>query len=227
VLIEEARWIRGQLASCQDSEIFPFVNVGSSTGAFRALTQPHVDAEIFTPLAERGGTVWHVDIKEAPGVDLVGDLENPEFVAKIRRDFAPQCVLVSNLLEHVSQPERVADSVLAAVPVGGLIIVSGPRVYPYHPDPIDTRFRPSLGEVQRLFPGTRLMAGDIIPSSTWTPWGGRGNGSRVRATKYLARIAVPVYRPRAWRRRLDAIPYIFSGVSAYAAVLTKESERRA
>jgi hypothetical protein len=220
VLIEEAKWIGRYFASCADEEIFPLVNVGSSTGAFRAVTQPHLDREIFSPLADRGGTVYHVDVKDAPGVDLVGDLEDEEFIARLRDELMPRSILVSNLLEHVRDPRRVADAVVSIAPAGALIIVSGPRSYPYHPDPIDTRFRPSVEEVHALFTGTRLLGGEIIAAPSWSAWGGRA-GDRTAAAKYFARLAVPMYRPLSWRRRLDRLPYAVSGVSAYIALLVK------
>ena len=34
---------------------------------------------------------------------------------------------------------------------GGLAIVSVPKAYPFHPDPIDTMYRPTLSELEALW----------------------------------------------------------------------------
>jgi hypothetical protein len=221
MLPEEASWLGARLASLPDEQIFPLLNIGSSTGRFRSVTQPHIDKEIFARLAERGGAVQHVDIKRAPGVDIVGDLHDPAFSDWLRSSVAPRAILVSNLLEHVYDPAAVARVVTAIAPPGGLIIVSGPHAYPYHPDPIDTRFRPSLEEVHALFPGTRLLEGEIVRSQVWRPWAAVPAGG-VSSLSYFARLALPIYRPSGWRRRLSSLPFVFRQVSAYAAILAKE-----
>jgi hypothetical protein len=224
MLEEEATWLGSRLASLPDAELFPFLNVGSSTGAFRAVTQPHIDREIFQPLQARGGTVYHVDMKRAPGVDFAGDILDADFRAVISERVAARCVMISNLLEHVRDRVAVAAGVSDFVAPGGLLIVSGPRTYPYHPDPIDTRFRPSVEEVHALFPDTELIDGEIVMSPTWRPWSSLGQGRRGAAL-YVGRLALPIYRPRAWRRRMDSAPYVFRRASAYAVVLKKEDDR--
>ncbi len=221
MLSEEAKWLGRRIESCRDDQLFPFLNVGSSTGEFRSVTQPHIDAEIFRPLRRRGGPICHLDMKDAPGVDIVGDVLDPAVVGQVRETVVPHCVLLSNLLEHVTDPANVARAVTDFVGPGGLIFVSGPRRYPYHPDPIDTRFRPTVDQLHSLFPGTRLVDADLVVSRGWRPWSHLSAG-RFNAVLYLARIALPIYRPRAWRRRLDSLPFAFRRVSAYAVLLVKE-----
>jgi SAM-dependent methyltransferase len=220
MLVEEARWLADRILSQDKSDLFPFLNLGSSTGDFREREQPHIQREIFGPLARRGGPVYHVDIKSAQGVDLVGDILDPDFVTRIRTTVVPRCVLVSNLLEHVLDPARVAESIVGLVPPGGLIVVSGPCSYPYHPDPIDNRFRPNVAEAHSLFPGTDLLEGGLIVSGTWRPWA-HFNAGRLNVLLYFARLAVPFYRPKAWRRRMDSFPYVFRRASAHAVVLRR------
>ena len=43
----------------------------------------------------------------------------------------------------------MAHHCLDLLPIGGLIFVTVPLSYPYHRDPIDTMFRPSLAELGR------------------------------------------------------------------------------
>ena len=49
-----------------------------------------------------------------------------------------RCVLLSNLLEHVQDREKLASSCEEIVGTGGLILATVPSSYPYHADPIDT-----------------------------------------------------------------------------------------
>jgi hypothetical protein len=222
MLIEEAQWIAAAFAAMPDDELFPLINVGSSTYEHRAIDQPHIERDVFRPLAERRGQVVHVDAKAADGVDVVGDLVDPRFVARLRDQLAPRALLVSNLLEHVIDREAVAGSLVLLVRPGGVIVVTGPHRYPYHPDPIDTRFRPSPAEVHALFPGTMVRTQTIIVSRTWRPWRA-GPGQGRRAGLYALRLAAPFYRPRSWRRRVDTVPYVVEPVSAYATILVKDS----
>lgn len=217
MLAEEAAWLGARIRERRNEELFPFLNVGSSTETFRTCTQPYIEREIFAPLRRRGGPILHLDIKHAPGVDLVGDLMDPEFLSRVRETVTPRCVLVSNLLEHVPDPVKVAQRVASLVPPGGLILVSGPHAYPYHPDPLDNLFRPHLEEARSLFDPVIPVQEQIIESPSWRPW----TGTSRSALLFLSRLAVPFYRPRAWRRRMDSFPFLFRRASAYALVLEK------
>jgi hypothetical protein len=223
LLAEEARWLAGCFQHTPSPELFPLLNVGSSTAEFRTVTQPFIQREIFNPLARRGGDVVHVDAKASPGVDVTGDMTDPGFVAHLKSEIPVQSVLVSNLLEHVTDRSLLARVVLDLVPAGGLIFVSGPHRYPYHPDPIDTGFRPSLTEVHALFPGTSILDSAIIPSPTWRPWGRSAQPGVARA-RYFARLCLPVYRPADWRLAVRGAAYLLRPPSAYGIVLAKGSQ---
>ena len=169
MLVNEARWFRDRLAALESGEVFPLLNVGSHTAEFRAQGQPWIEREIFAPLAARGGQVVHTDIRAAAGVDLVGDLLDPAFREYLRwRKF--RSVMFCNVLEHVSQREPIAHVVADVVAPGGLLFVSCPHDFPYHPDPIDTLFRPSVAELAALFPGTSLVAGEVVACGNLTTY---------------------------------------------------------
>lgn len=102
-------------------------------------------------LAAAGREIVNVDIVDGPGVDLVGDICDPSFRASIR-GVAPSAVLAANVLEHVPDARRFSAALADLVPPGARLIVTVPHRFPYHPDPIDTRFRPSVDELQALFP---------------------------------------------------------------------------
>jgi hypothetical protein len=210
----ESQWIGEQMAAVPDAELFPLLDVGSSTEEFRTKMQPHVDANVFAPLRKRGGKVWHLDQKANPGVDLVGDLADPAFQARVRA-LEVRSALMSNLFEHVTDRQALADLVLGIIPPGGYIFVSGPHRYPYHPDPLDTMFRPTPQEMAAYFPGTTVVNSAIIADGSWR----RGGRSLPRT---LARLLVPVYRPAQWVQRVRETPYLFKEIKAFGLVLRKQ-----
>src|ERR1035437_10160268 len=137
MLIEEAAWFANQLAGFAPSEVFPMCNVGSSTKAFRTQQQPWIEQLLFRPASLRGGSVTHLDMKAAPGVDLVMDLAAPEFRAVVSR-MQFKSVFCSNLLEHVIQRDAICRTLLSIISAGGYLFISVQFCFPYHPDPIDT-----------------------------------------------------------------------------------------
>ena len=160
MLIPEARWY-GQQIKKREAGLFPMLNLGSQTLTFRTQIQPWLDRYLFAPARCKGYRVVHSDLQAAEGVDLVGDLTDPAFRERlIQSQF--RSVLCSNLLEHVRQPEVIAATVAQIVPPGGYLLVSAPFHFPYHPDPIDTMFRPSPQALAALFPETDLVEAKLI-----------------------------------------------------------------
>ncbi|MBL0946733.1 hypothetical protein [Brevundimonas sp.] len=208
--VSEAKWIRGALKGIDG----PILNLGSSTKTFREDLKPHIDREVFSPLRADGVEVVHADMKQAPGVDLVGDITDPVYQEQlVARHF--RAILVSNLLEHVRDPGIVADACRRILPEGGLICVTGPYRYPYHADPIDTMYRPTPEEFASLFKG-ELVVGEIIDGGTLR--------DDVRSLPhYLAqsgwRILNWPRRPKAARARASALTYLFRPFEISCAVI--------
>ncbi len=141
------------------------VNVGSSTSKVREVDQPWIDECIFAQLRQRGGRIIHLDLKPDDGVDIVGDMNDPRCWSQLTA-VAPRSVFCSNVLEHVTDRPALCKKIVELVAPGGYVIVSVPRAFPYHPDPIDSMFRPSVHELVGLFPGTRLLTGEIVDCGT-------------------------------------------------------------
>ena len=165
MLVNEARWIGKTLSRIQAVELTPILNVGSATADFRQKVQPWIDKEIFAPLKGRGVQVEHTDIQEGAGVDLPGDLSDNSFVMRLAaRRY--RSLLCCNLLEHVNEPAEVAATLETMVVAGGYLVVTVPRSFPYHPDPIDTMFRPDVAELSELFRDCRLLQGATLDCGT-------------------------------------------------------------
>jgi hypothetical protein len=217
MLKPEAHWLRDELAKLPDEDLFPLLNLGSSTGEFRTTGQPHIDSEVFAPLRARGGNVIHVDMKEAEGVDMAGDLTQPEFMREVM-ELRPRSVMVSNLLEHVVDRKSITDAVLEVLPAGGLVIATGPYKYPKHEDPIDTMFRVDPEGAAELFPGTSVVAGAVIDAGRYGQW--RPPYARS-PLKLLRRAAIPYPGTRSWRMVVPYVPYLVKHAKAFGVILRK------
>jgi hypothetical protein len=205
------------------SRVFPMCNVGSSTERFRQKEQPWIDRYIFRPAREGNQVVKHIDTKAALGVDLVGDLTDARLVAEVS-GMGFRSVMCSNLLEHVIDRPRIAHSLLTIVSPGGYLFLSCPYQYPFHPDPIDTMFRPTAEELAELFPGTRIYRQDLVRGGTFLHELLR---RPLASARLLGRMALPFYRPAAWhagRSYLRAhLPWIFKRFESTCLVLEKAS----
>ena len=173
------------------------LNIGSSTEDFRTRRQPHIDEFIFAPLRNSGVRVLHCDLKPEDGVDLVGDVLDPAFQKQLRA-LGAQLLICSNLLEHLEDPQAFASACAKLVAPGGHAIVTVPSSYPYHPDPIDTLFRPTPEQLADMFPGWQVVKKQQLACGNARAdiLGSRRGPSRL--AHYLIRLATPFYRPRLW-----------------------------
>jgi SAM-dependent methyltransferase len=159
----EAKWFGRALRDTDAAELSPILNLGSSTVEFRTVTKPHIDRELFAPLASRGVTVIHADLKEDNGVDVAGDFLEPVVQDEIRA-LGVRSIMCNNLLEHVTDVGEVCSALSRLCPAGGLLFISVPNQYPFHPDPIDNGFRPDIAQLSKILGavGFELRSGDVI-----------------------------------------------------------------
>jgi len=214
----EARWLRGALDMFPAERLSPLLNLGSSSADIREVVQPWIEDQLFRPLRTRGVEVVHVDMRELPGVDVQADLTDPDDVLRLSA-LRPGALLCCNLLEHVIEPDRLADHCLNLLAVGGLVFVTVPFSYPYHRDPIETMYRPSPSELSDLFTGTRLLDGTIL---------GMGESYRdaVRERPWLllrhvSRFPVPFLSVRKWKRSMARLYWLAAEYRITCAVFEK------
>ncbi len=220
MLIQEAKWFGQNIYSLDYNNIFPMLNVGSSTATFREIEQPYIDKYIFKPAREGMQKVCHFDIKDAPGVDIVGDLSDSKFLQKLNiQKF--NSVFCSNLLEHVVNRKETCRIISSIIPVGGFVFVSCPYKYPWHADPIDTMFRPNVDELAACFSNTDIICGEVITGPTYFDC---ITCNLQILTKAIIRIFMPFYRPRGWVTAVHKIPWLFRNYQITLLVLQKKSE---
>lgn len=216
----ESQWIGEWIAKQSSAAITPVLELGSADHKFRTQDQPHIDRNIHSVLRGRGIAVVHSDQKRGEGVDISGDIYSKTVQDKLR-DTRARLILCCNIFEHVQDRHKFAmicDSLL--VP-DGLIIISVPFSYPYHPDPIDTGYRPSVTEVAELFYGYQIDAFDTIVCPTFwdelkatgRPWRGLG--------RTIAKIMIPVGGLSAVKARASRMKWLNRPYLQTIAVLKK------
>lgn len=180
-------------------------------------TQSWIDRYIFAPARRRGLQVVHMDMKAAPGVDLVCDLTDVKTGVQLRT-IKINSVLCSNLLEHVEDRERISALIESIVPPDGYIVVTCPYQYPYHPDPIDTGYRPTPAELATLFKQSRVVRGEIVDRGTHL---GRLVRNLAAFLRTLVRLFAPFYRPFVWLRTAHAQAWLLRTFRVSGVVLQK------
>jgi len=222
MLIEEAKWLGEKLYNL-GNEHFPMINIGSSTSVFRTQIQPHIDEYIFKRLIKQGKKVFHADIKEAEGVDLVGDVNDEKFISQVK-NLQIKSVFSSNLLEHLISPQMVCRHLEDMLDSGGILMVSVPHLYPYHRDPIDTKFRPSINELCSLFPNCTLLDGKIITSADTHAkalWKKIRQGNFLSVAITVKRWLLPLRGMEEWQKARGDMLNLFKPYKITCVVLKK------
>ncbi|RYY57146.1 MAG: methyltransferase domain-containing protein [Chitinophagaceae bacterium] len=216
MLFNESNWIGDILLKITGENQMRLLNIGSSTLHFRTVEQPHIHANVFARLRPATDVV-HLDMKKSEGVDIVGNLMDEQFLASLKSGF--DIALCSNLLEHVTEPQLIIDKLEEVVRPGGYIIVSGPYLFPYHNDPIDTMFRPSVKELAAMFHHCELVEGSII--SEQDSHFDKLKSSPVALLKFGARLLTPFYKFNSWKKLASGLPHFFRKFEVVAVLLRR------
>lgn len=219
MLKAEAQWIGQALSQLETGEISPLLNVGSGTAAVREHVQPWIDREIFAPLRERGVNVQHLDIQDGAGIDLHGDLYDDAFVTKLGEN-GYRALLCCNVLEHVLDPAAISAKLERLVPVGGYLLFTVPNRFPYHPDPIDTMFRPGLEELVKLFPHCTLAQGAV--QNCGTGWDLVEHEPRIMISQVKRRLAGR-QEHGGMKGTASFLPWLFRRFKINCVLLQKQS----
>jgi SAM-dependent methyltransferase len=218
----EAIWLRRKLDEIPAEALSPLVNLGSSTGAFRANLQFWTEEQLFAPLRARGVRLVHVDRREEDdGIDIRADLMDDRGLAEVKA-VRPRAALCCNLLEHVEDPAALARRCMDVVLPGGYLFVTVPNSYPYHRDPIDTMFRPTPEEIAALLPNEKMITGEIIDVEESyldevrkRPW---------IVLRHVIRFPFPFVQPHRWKRNMRKLHWLTNNYRVTCAVFRKAGE---
>ncbi|MCA9048822.1 MAG: hypothetical protein KDA89_08850 [Planctomycetaceae bacterium] len=217
MLRNEAYWIGETLSRFAPADLSPLINLGSSTEAFRTVVQPHIDAGILRPLTDRGVRIIHSDLADGPGIDISGDIYTGEVMDRLKAE-GPCSVLCSNMFEHVSDRPRLAAALTELLSPGGILLVTVPHSFPWHPDPLDTMYRPTPAQIHELLPEFDLLEGAVVSCGTLVS---RYCGSpRFMAAQILGSL-IPI-PPGRWFRSLHHWCWLFRSYKVSCAVLVRK-----
>jgi hypothetical protein len=88
---------------------------------------------------------------------------------------AADLTLCTSLLEQVPDRAAVIRNLHSMTRPGGHVIVTVPRRYPYHPDPIDTGFRQSPSRLAREISSRfSVQSTSLIDAAPRSPMAGKG-----------------------------------------------------
>src|SRR5207237_9784184 len=127
--------------------------------------------------------------------DICADLLDEDDFARLR-SARYRALLCCNILEHVRDPALLARRVVELVLPGGVMIVTVPRSYPRHGDPIDTLYRPTPEAAAALFPDTSMAAAELI--DVGESYRDEGHRRPWLLLRHLARLPAPVLRLGQW-----------------------------
>jgi len=217
MFVDEARWTYSAVVAL--FRLFPagkslrIFNVGSSTKRFRQIDQPHIDQEIFDKLPEFANVI-HNDIKRAPGVDSVGSILSKTFRESVCGSY--DVVLCNNLMEHVDDiPSFVAalDSFSQSY-----LVITVPRLYPYHNDPIDNLFRPAPSDICRMFPKRSSIVEEVIVINECYLQFLLRNKRLI--PRLLIRLLLPIYKTSSWLKVVFDVMRILERFQVSCVVLS-------
>jgi hypothetical protein len=222
---QEADWIRAALMSRGADEMSPIAHVGSQTLEFRTRKKPHIENSLFRPLRQAGYRVVNIDIQEDAGVDVAGDLTDPAFVATLKT-MGFRSVICANLLEHLADRGPLSAALVDIVAEGGRVVLTVPYSYPYHPDPIDTLYRPSPADLAEAFPRMTLVKGEVLVDGTLR--NEAFAGGLVAGLRYFTMAGLRmlnVARPRIALAQLHRMLWLFRSFKVSCVVLEKAGRR--
>ncbi len=220
MLANEAIWFRNILRTIPQEQLSPVLNIGSGSEQFRRTKQPHIQRHIIDPLTDSGVRIIHIDIRQEEGIDISGDIYDPDVQEQLR-DVGAKTLFCFNILEHLEDRARFADVCESLLPDGGMIAVSVPHSFPYHADPIDTLYRPTPNELSLLFPNLHLIDGEIVECESF---GAQLAQSPRKLAGWLMKIFVPYTGLRHWRSAVDRSRWLFRPYRITCAILTRKTD---
>jgi len=223
--VEESIWISKKILKFSKPKQ-KLLNIGSSTKEFRNKIQAHISRNIFVPIGKYGIKVTHTDIQDAEGVDLVGNLLDEEFI-KILEKEKFDFILCSNLLEHLDDINPICNIIERILKKNGYAIITVPYNYPYHLDPIDNMFRPTVKELSKKFKNLEIIDGEILNASSYNTKLGKLeknyfqkliNNPKMLALIFL-RSLVPFYKYSVWKKTMFGVKRLFKPFSVTCIIL--------
>lgn len=195
----EAKWIETALREYPADDLSPILDIGSQTLQFRTQEKPYIQTDLFAPLIARGITIIYSDLQEGDGIDISANLLEEAGYREIQAT-APRTIFCNNVLEHVLDPAEFARKCFSLLPPGGRLVITVPKSYPHHRDPIDTMFRPTPEQISALIDAPHdVLLSEIINTGSY-----RDNLKRRPWIIYrqILRLPFPFLGWTRWKRSM-------------------------
>jgi SAM-dependent methyltransferase len=177
VFVEESLKIK-EIIEQQNFKNLRVLNIGSADKKFRTYIQPYIERNIIKPLEDRHCKVLNLDLYGGEGIDIRLDFDH---LNELHDSF--DLVFCCNSFEHAKNKENLGNELVRLTKRGGFIIVTTPYVYPYHLDPIDTLFRPTIEQQMAYIKGVSLIEGAYL--HVLSPYESRGKSLPLFAMKLI------------------------------------------
>jgi len=115
-------WVRDTAA--QEKALPPVLEVGSR----------NVNGTVRDHFPQGKGQYVGLDMREGQGVDLVADVVEDDWLAKVK---PVNTVVCTETLEHVTDPWRAVEQMYEALAPGGLCLITVPFMFEQHAYPDD------------------------------------------------------------------------------------------
>lgn len=222
MLHEESLWIGQKMKDIVDANAFPILNIGSSTKEYRTIRQSFIQKNIFDLIPNESNNVVHLDMKEAEGVDIVGNLYDKMFLEKIKQ-YKFKTILLNNILMYLEEKERLELSLTLEdiLEKDGNIIVTNSHVFPPAHDPVESYYRASPEKIQQeLFPNFIVIDSEI--KSTYFSYSKYLKSNPKVIPVKIARFFLPFYKYAEWKFMLNYYINNFSKNYSASCVLLRK-----
>ena len=218
--INESNWIIKNLEKIDSIEINPILDLGGSTLKYRTIDQPWLEKFFYRKLKDRKLKIFFSDIKEDIGVDFAGDIFDDQFIIDLKKKKEFKSIFCCNFLEHVLNPQDLINRCLSVLPVGGILVITVPHSYPFHRDPIDTMFRPSIEQLTTLISQHEIISSEII--STGSYW----DHLSKKPSKIFRHIRIffPFLGFDKWKRSTIKLKWLFTDYKHTCMIIRKNNQ---
>ena len=173
------------------------INLGSGNVEQLKKTKPWVSKYVFDTFKRQKAKILHVDAEDFPGVDIVQDLSQPNALSFCDKLKGSKLFLLANVLEHIPKKAHAEflKKIYSKMKSKDGLIITVPYDYPYHADPIDTIYRPSSRDLQKLMPLTWLE-GEIVNAGSYLK-----EFSKMGTLKKIRKLLKPFWifqKPSKW-----------------------------
>jgi SAM-dependent methyltransferase len=193
MLINEAKWIGNSIPLLQLNRHSVVLNFGSQNQNYNKESR-HIMDYVINPLKENY-QLRNLDIKSGVGIDYSGNIFDDIFFDELKTHRF-DCILLCNVLEHVTDIQLMINRIIELIPPNGYIIITVPYKYPVHFDPIDNLYRPNVDELTSLLKGFTLIKGEIITDYSYSYY-------LLKNIKTLLltvlRASLPFYKYKKWK----------------------------